>query len=1230
MKKLIHLGFLAVFYLAVLGIGAQNSHEVTVESNSFDPQHLEIYTGDTVSWINTGGLHNVNGSTDEFPENPVSFFSGDPEDGTWEYQFVFDTRGSYDYQCDIHAGGGMTGTITVSDPSAYMEVSMQDIRENDADGVPLLIDESVSVTAVVYGGNLRTQGLQFTIIDSTNTGVGIFSPSDDLGYEVNEGDMIQVWGEVSFFNGLTQIEPDSIELISEDNPLVDPNVVTELGEDTESSLIMIGSVYITNPEDWPSPGDNANIFVSNLQDTFVMRIQREVNLGDEAPTDTFDLVGIGGQFTNNIPADDGYQIIPRYADDLGIVLDEDPDYLPVTIPEVRENDADLFPVLMGEKVEVSGVVYGGNLRPQGLQFTIIDDDNVGVSVFNASGDLGYSVTEGDLITIWGEVDQFNGLAQVVPDSIELTSQDNPLVDPNVVTELGEDTESSLIMIESVYITNPEDWPSPGDNANIFVSNLQDTFVMRIQREVNLGDEAPTDTFDLVGIGGQFTNNIPADDGYQIIPRYADDLGIVLDEDPDYLPVTIPEVRENDADLFPVLMGEKVEVSGVVYGGNLRPQGLQFTIIDDDNVGVSVFNASGDLGYSVAEGDLITIWGEVDQFNGLAQVVPDSIELISQDNPLVDPRVVTEFGEDTESSLIMIESVYITNPEDWPSPGDNANIFVSNQQDTFLMRIQREVNLGNEVPMDTFDLVGIGGQFTTNVPADDGYQIIPRYADDLGIELDDDPAYLVVTIPEVRENDADFFPVLMGERVEVAGVVYGNNLRPQGLQFTIIDDDNVGVSVFNASGDLGYSVTEGDLITIWGEVDQFNGLAQIAPDSIELISQDNPLVDPRVVTEFGEDTESSLIMLEDVEITNPEDWPSPGSTANIFVENQHGTFLMRIQREVNLGANPPVGVFDLIGIGGQFTTNVPADDGYQIIPRYADDIGTDPTDQYMPVTMPELRENDLDGIPVLIEELVEATAVVYGINYRPQGLQFTIIDENNVGVGIFRPSGNLDYEVTEGDLITVRGEVSEFRGLTQINAHEIDLIDTDQELVEPRVVDVLDESTESSLVQLQNVWIQDPSEWPQEGEEGNVVLERNGETFILRVQRESRLGAALTDVGLNVTGIGTQFTTNIPANDGYQIVPRYEEDIEPVVSVYNIQEEVFIDLWPNPVQDRVNITSDYPVESISIFSTDGRLIEEFKTDSGSIQLDISGYQSGTYIVKVETVRGAAISMIVVSR
>ncbi len=1023
MKKLIHLGFLAVFYLAVLGIGAQNSHEVTVESNSFDPQHLEIYTGDTVSWINTGGLHNVNGSTDEFPENPVSFFSGDPEDSTWEYQFVFDTPGSYDYQCDIHGGGGMTGTITVSAPSAYMEVSMQDIRENDADGVPLLIDESVTVTAVVYGGNLRTQGLQFTIIDSTNTGVGIFSPSDDFGYEVNEGDMIQVWGEVSFFNGLTQIEPDSIELISEDNPLVDPTVVTELGEDTESSLIMIGSVYITNPEDWPSPGDNANIFVSNLQDTFVMRIQREVNLGDEAPTDTFDLVGIGGQFTNNIPADDGYQIIPRYADDLGIVLDEDPDYLPVTIPEVRENDADLFPVLMGEKVEVSGVVYGGNLRPQGLQFTIIDDDNVGVSVFNASGDLGYSV---------------------------------------------------------------------------------------------------------------------------------------------------------------------------------------------------------------AEGDLITIWGEVDQFNGLAQVVPDSIELISQDNPLVDPRVVTEFGEDTESSLIMIESVYITNPEDWPSPGDNANIFVSNQQDTFLMRIQREVNLGNEVPMDTFDLVGIGGQFTTNVPADDGYQIIPRYADDLGIELDDDPAYLVVTIPEVRENDADFFPVLMGERVEVAGVVYGNNLRPQGLQFTIIDDDNVGVSVFNASGDLGYSVTEGDLITIWGEVDQFNGLAQIAPDSIELISQDNPLVDPRVVTEFGEDTESSLIMLEDVEITNPEDWPSPGSTANIFVENQHGTFLMRIQREVNLGANPPVGVFDLIGIGGQFTTNVPADDGYQIIPRYADDIGTDPTDQYMPVTMPELRENDLDGIPVLIEELVEATAVVYGINYRPQGLQFTIIDENNVGVGIFRPSGNLDYEVTEGDLITVRGEVSEFRGLTQINAHEIDLIDTDQELVEPRVVDVLDESTESSLVQLQNVWIQDPSEWPQEGEEGNVVLERNGETFILRVQRESRLGAALTDVGLNVTGIGTQFTTNIPANDGYQIVPRYEEDIEPVVSVYNIQEEVFIDLWPNPVQDRVNITSDYPVESISIFSTDGRLIEEFKTDSGSIQLDISGYQSGTYIVKVETVRGAAISMIVVSR
>ena len=692
--------------------------------------------------------------------------------------------------------------------------------------------------------------------------------------------------------------------------------------------------------------------------------------------------------------------------------------------------------------------------------------------------------------------------------------------------------------------------------------------------------------------------------------------ITVVENQSYLLVNMSDLREIDADGIPVLNGQLVEVLGTVYGTNLRPNGLQFTIIDGNNKGVGIFNTTGNLGYVVEEANLIRVWGQVSFFNGLTQIEPDSIDLVSTDNPLVDPLVVTEFNESIESSLIMLEEVEVTNPEDWP------NIFVENAHGTFLMRIQREVNLGSNPPEGTFDLIGIGGQFTTIIPADDGYQIIPRYIEDLGIDPGDDE-YLQVTIPEVREVDADFIPLLLGEKVEVSAVVYGTNLRPQGLQFTIIDSDNVGVSIFNASGNLGYEVNEGDLILVRGTVEQFNGLAQIAPDEIELISEDNPLVDPMVVTELNEETESALIMLEDVIITNPEDWPSPGQAANIFVENIHGTFLMRIQRDVNLGNTPPDEAFDLIGIGGQFTTNIPADDGYQIIPRYIDDIGGETGSPYLPVSMTDLRENDLDGKPVLLGEQVEATAVVYGINYRPAGLQFTIIDENNVGVGVFRASGNLGYEVVEGDLITVRGTVAEFRGLTQINAEEIDFIESDQPLVEPRVVNVLDESTESSLIRIEGVSLVDATQWVEEGAEGNVMLERNGDGFVLRIQRESRLGNEAPEGLLNITGIGTQFTTAVPANDGYQIIPRYAEDIEMVSSTIGLASGIKVSVWPNPVADLLHIESEATVYKVILFDLSGKMILQQENLGGIESLDISKEKPGQYLLMIKTETGSGV-------
>ena len=94
------------------GGGSDADYVVEVSNYMFAPDHLNINAGETVEWVNVGGLHNVDGSTDTHPNNPDSFYSGPASNDVWSYSFTFTVAGNYDYVCTPHAPG-MAGTITV-------------------------------------------------------------------------------------------------------------------------------------------------------------------------------------------------------------------------------------------------------------------------------------------------------------------------------------------------------------------------------------------------------------------------------------------------------------------------------------------------------------------------------------------------------------------------------------------------------------------------------------------------------------------------------------------------------------------------------------------------------------------------------------------------------------------------------------------------------------------------------------------------------------------------------------------------------------------------------------------------------------------------------------------------------------------------------------------------------------------------------------------------------------
>jgi plastocyanin len=79
---------------------------VLVKDNVFDPKTITVAPGDTVTWKFEGvSAHNV--TFDDFNSKLK-------KDGTYEH--TFDTAGSFDYHCTVHAG--MSGTVVVEDSAA--------------------------------------------------------------------------------------------------------------------------------------------------------------------------------------------------------------------------------------------------------------------------------------------------------------------------------------------------------------------------------------------------------------------------------------------------------------------------------------------------------------------------------------------------------------------------------------------------------------------------------------------------------------------------------------------------------------------------------------------------------------------------------------------------------------------------------------------------------------------------------------------------------------------------------------------------------------------------------------------------------------------------------------------------------------------------------------------------------------------------------------------------------
>ena len=129
---------LALVVLMAVPASAADQTVTAQPSTEWSPDDVTIDLGDTVTWNNAGGIHNVSFNDGSYTQ------PGQPSSSSWSVERTFDTPGIFRYQCGLH-GSAMAGVVRVRDatgqvpPPAKVEPGLT-VSARDEQGLVRLVE----------------------------------------------------------------------------------------------------------------------------------------------------------------------------------------------------------------------------------------------------------------------------------------------------------------------------------------------------------------------------------------------------------------------------------------------------------------------------------------------------------------------------------------------------------------------------------------------------------------------------------------------------------------------------------------------------------------------------------------------------------------------------------------------------------------------------------------------------------------------------------------------------------------------------------------------------------------------------------------------------------------------------------------------------------------------------------------------------------------------------------
>jgi hypothetical protein len=303
-------------------------------------------------------------------------------------------------------------------------------EDSDGDGVPDLLGQTVTISGIATceATLFSTSGVSFYVQDSS-AGINVYAYEAPM--DLAPGEEWEITGEIKAYNGLTEISPASVNDYQYVGSPGMPQPVQLLrnqpvSEPLEGMLLAAGSPslqqWVTVATSPSYAGGGYNFDVWNGSTVIPVRVNESTGIevtGIAAGSRLF-LKGIGGQYDSTEPYDSGYQLLPRYQEDIAVFNPSIDNFFHL---DVTGNP---FAPDLGETMSIE---YGG---PQGARFNLTVFDRTGRDLVH----LATNSPAGDVFN-WDGRDDWNEflpmgqyllyLEAVYPDGDRLTTTETVVI-----------------------------------------------------------------------------------------------------------------------------------------------------------------------------------------------------------------------------------------------------------------------------------------------------------------------------------------------------------------------------------------------------------------------------------------------------------------------------------------------------------------------------------------------------------------------------------------------------------------------------------------------------------------------------------------------------------------------------------------------------------------------------------------------------------------------------------